>query len=59
MLDAGLTNAGFIGLKTDVSFLGDGLVYFDWVRSRPYVEFEPKVEVKEGLRDKNELAKDN
>ena len=44
-LDAGLSGAGFIGLKTDASFLGDGLVYFDWVRVRPYVEFEPKVEV--------------
>lgn len=44
-LDTYQVNDGYIGLKAASSPLDGGSVYFDWVRVRPYTEFEPKAVV--------------
>ncbi|MDP3042635.1 MAG: DUF2341 domain-containing protein [Candidatus Omnitrophota bacterium] len=44
-LDVGNFSEGYIGLKADAGPFSAGSAYFDWVRVRPYVEVEPKVNV--------------
>lgn len=42
-LDTFRVDEGYIGLKASSAPFGNGSVYFDWVRARPYTEVEPKV----------------
>ena len=42
-LDTAHQNKGYIGLKADTSVFRQGNAYFDWIRTRPYAEVEPKV----------------
>lgn len=43
-LDVSGIDNGYIGLKASGAFFGSSNVYFDWVRVRPFVEKEPKVQ---------------
>lgn len=45
-MDAGLSGPGAIGLKADAGFLGDEKVRFDWIRARPFVDVEPRAEIR-------------
>lgn len=44
-LGADNSREGFIGLKSSGGLSGEPGAYFDWVRVRPYVEAEPKIQI--------------